>query len=73
MIKAVFFDWDFTLVDPKLVLKKMFEEFCKKQKLNVNDYNFDEIVNLNIKQLTKQFKIKRLKKNNTKLIQLKKK
>jgi len=62
MIKAVFFDWDFTLVDPKLVLKKMFVEFCEKQKLNPNDYDFNEIMNLSIKQLTKKFKIRSFKK-----------
>lgn len=61
MLKAVFFDWDFTLVDPKLVLKKMFDEFCKKERLNPDDYDFNELMNLNMRQLRKKFRIKRLK------------
>lgn len=61
MLKAVFFDWDFTLVDPKLVLKKMFTEFCIREGLKAKDYNFDELMNLSMKQLMKKFKIRRLK------------
>lgn len=62
MIKAVFFDWDFTLVDPKLVLKKIFIEFCKKQKANPDDYDFDKLVELDVKDIFKQFKVKKYKK-----------
>ena len=61
MLKVVFFDWDFTLVDPKLVLKKMFEEFCKKENIDSSEYNFEEIVSLNMRQLIKKFNIKKYK------------
>lgn len=61
MLKAVFFDWDFTLVDPKLVLKKMFVDFCDKQGIDASKYNFDELMNLNARQLMRKFKIRRLK------------
>lgn len=60
VIKAVFFDWDFTLVDPKIVLKKLLDDFCEKYKIPKDKYNIDELMLLNMKQVFKKLGIKKI-------------
>jgi phosphoglycolate phosphatase-like HAD superfamily hydrolase len=60
MIKAVFFDWDFTLIDPKIVLTKILKDYCEKKNIPIEQFDMDELVLLNMKQVFRKLGIRRI-------------
>lgn len=58
VIKAVFFDWDFTLVDPKPALEKMLDEVYRRKQIKKR-YRLSELLPLTTMQVIKKLGLER--------------
>lgn len=58
VIKAVFFDWDFTLVDPKPALEKMLDDVYARNKIKKR-YELSELLPLTTMQVIKKLGLSR--------------
>lgn len=58
VIKAVFFDWDFTLVDPRPALEKMLDDVYERNKIKKR-YKLSELLPLTTMQVIKKLGLSR--------------